>query len=298
MSSAFEASELGFRYGRVWALRNCSFEIPAGRVVGLVGPNGAGKTTLLQLAVGLLRAETGHLRVLGISPGRELPALLHRVGFLAQERPLYRGFTIAETLEVGRRLNRRWDESLARHCLARLGVPLERKVGQLSLGERAQVALAMVLGKRPELLLLDEPLANLDPLARRSFLQELMAAVAEHRITVVLSSHLISDLERVAEYLLILAGGRTVLSGEIDGLLRTHCFVVGPRQFAALIARDTSVIHATETDRQTSAVVRIAVTGPAPWSSIDGFQTRTLSLEELVLAYLSAERRETTGQLA
>jgi ABC-2 type transport system ATP-binding protein len=197
MTSALEATGLGKRYRRTWALRDCTLELPRGRIAALVGPNGAGKTTLLHLAVGLLAPTEGAIRVLGEPPGGD-PALLARVGFVAQDAPLYGDFTAAELLRLGARLNRRFDQALARDRLGRLGVPLDRRADRLSGGQRAQVALALALAKRPELLLLDEPVASLDPLARREFLQVLMGSVAEQDLTVLLSSHLLADLERVA----------------------------------------------------------------------------------------------------
>src|SRR5262245_41772091 len=189
MTAAVVATGLGKRYRGRWGLRDCTLEIPKGRVVALVGPNGAGKTTLLHLATGILRPSAGSVSVLGSTPGADA-TLLSRVGFVAQDVPLYRNLSVADTLEFGRRLNSRWDQSLAVERLERLGIPLRDRVGELSGGQRAQVALALALGKRPELLLLDEPLASLDPLARREFLQVLMEGVAEHGLTVVLSSHL------------------------------------------------------------------------------------------------------------
>ena len=201
MSAALEASGLGKRYRRTWALRDCNLTVPRGRIAALVGPNGAGKTTLLHLAVGLLAPTTGSIRVLDQPPGG--PGLLAQVGFVAQDTPLYRDFSVAEHLTMGTKLNPRFDRALARGRLERLGIPLDRRVATLSGGQRAQVALALALAKGRELLLLDEPLAALDPLARREFLQALMGAVAEQDLTVVLSSHLLADLERVCDYLIV-----------------------------------------------------------------------------------------------
>ncbi|HXL60454.1 MAG TPA: ATP-binding cassette domain-containing protein, partial [Mycobacterium sp.] len=188
MAAALEASGLSKRYGSTWAVRDLCISIPAGRVVALVGPNGAGKTTLLELAVGLLTPDTGEPQIFGWSPRHNPTLVLARVGFLAQDRPLYKGFTVAETLRMGRELNPKWDQALAEARMRRLEIPLNRRVGKLSGGQQAQVALALALGKRPELPLLDEPVANLDPLARRLFLAELMESVAAEGLTVVLSS--------------------------------------------------------------------------------------------------------------
>jgi ABC-2 type transport system ATP-binding protein len=280
--TALETSGLGKRYKRAWALRDCSLRLPAGRVAGLVGPNGAGKTTLLHLAVGLLRPDEGSVRVLGESPDGNAE-LLARVGFVAQDTPLYAGFTADELIAMGRHLNPRWNASLAWGRLGRLGIPLDRKVRKLSGGQRAQVALSLALAKRPELLLLDEPVASLDPLARREFLQGLMGAVAEEGTTVLLSSHLIGDLERVCDYLVILYAGRVQVLGAVDDLLAEHKVLVGPRRDAADVPDVVSVVGATHAERQSTLLVR--ANGRVP----DGWVVHDASLEEIVLAYLADE---------
>jgi ABC-2 type transport system ATP-binding protein len=207
VSVAVQASELSKRYGKTLALDGCTFTLPAGRVSALVGPNGAGKTTLLHLATGLLEPSSGSISVLGDAPANN-PDLLARVGFLAQDAPLYPSFRVEEILALGAHLNRRWDDAFVRTRLDRLAIPIDRRVGALSGGQRSQVALALAIGKRPELLLLDEPLASLDPLARREFMQGLMEAVAEEGMTILLSSHLLADLERVCDHLMILTPER------------------------------------------------------------------------------------------
>jgi ABC-2 type transport system ATP-binding protein len=216
--TALNSTDLGKRFGRRWALEGCSFEVPEGTVAALVGPNGAGKTTLLHLAAGLLTPTAGSVRVFDADPVTDV-TLLPRIGLVAQEMPLYRSFTVAETLTLGRRLNPRWDQERVTERLDQLGIPLTQKVGTLSGGQRAQVALAVALGKRPDLLLLDEPLASLDPLARREFMQTLMQTAAEGDLTIVLSSHLIADLERVCDHLVLLAAGHTQLAGSIESLV-------------------------------------------------------------------------------
>jgi ABC-2 type transport system ATP-binding protein len=261
-------------------LRNCSVEIPEGSVAGLVGPNGAGKTTLLHLAVGLLCPTTGSVEVYGQSVG---PKVLPRIGFVAQDKPLYSGFTVEEMLRMGAALNPRWDGADVERRLDELGIPRHRRVGKLSGGHHAQVALALALGKRPDLLLLDEPIAHLDPLARREFLQVVMAEVAAGDVTVVLSSHVVADLDRVCDHLVLLSASRVQLSAPVDELLRTHRLVVGPRISEANALRGFDVVQATHEGRQTTAVVRgtAAVVDPA-WS------TRATTLEELVLAHMSS----------
>ena len=244
MKPVLTARSLGKRYGDDWALRDCSLELPAGRVAALVGPNGAGKTTLLHLAVGLLAATTGRIEVFGSQP-RGNRSVLERVGFVAQDAPLYPGFKVAEMLTLGRRLNRRWDGRWAEERVRGLGIPLDKRVGALSGGQRAQVALALALAKRPELLLLDEPVASLDPLARREFLQALMDAVAETGVTVVLSSHLIADLERVCDFLVLLIASEVRLSGGIEQLVAEHKLLIGPRRSTIGIPAVQGIVQAS-----------------------------------------------------
>ena len=281
MSIALETTELGKRYGSRWALRDCSLAIPQGRVAALVGPNGAGKTTLLQLAVGISPPSCGRVEVFGWSPHDQPLMVLARVGFVAQDHPLYRNFAVADMLRMGRKLNPRWDDQIASERLDRLGISRSQRVGKLSGGQQAQVALVMALAKRPDLLLLDEPVASLDPLARREFLQSLMDAVADSGLTVLLSSHLLADLERVCDYLVILSASRVQLAGQIDGILAHHRLITGPREGAERLAALHSVVQARHSDRQSTLLVATnrAVTDP-DWVG------DAPSLEEIVLAYL------------
>ncbi|HEX8861135.1 MAG TPA: ABC transporter ATP-binding protein [Actinomycetes bacterium] len=281
MTAALETTGLGKRYRRTWALRDCTLAVPEGRVAALVGPNGAGKTTLLHLAVGLLGPTTGAIRLLGQPSGGA--GLLERVGFVAQDAPLYRDFTAADLLTLGRKLNRRFDDQLARERLRQLGIPLDRRVGSLSGGQHAQVALVLALAKRPELLLLDEPLASLDPLARREFLQTLMGSVAEQGATVVLSSHLLADLERVCDYLIVLSHARVQVLGAVDDLLEQHRLLIGPyREQPFPILGVEQVVRSSHTERQASLLVR--TNGPI---NDPAWRVREVSLEDLVLAYLA-----------
>ena len=280
-TSAIAAEGLGKRYGSTWALRDCTLEIPRGSVTALVGPNGAGKTTLLQLAIGLSRPTTGELRVLGCDPRLDARDLLPRVAFVAQDHPLHRGFTVAEMLKLGQHLNPGWDDRIAHARIERLGLPLGRKIAKLSGGQQAQVALTLALAKRPELLVLDEPVASLDPLARREFLSTVMEVVSDAEVSVVLSSHIVADLERVCDHLVILSQGRTLLTEPIDDVLAAHRLLTGARADAAAAPRNADVIRESHTDRQTSLLVRS--TGhvyDARW------QVHELDLEEIVLAYL------------
>jgi ABC-2 type transport system ATP-binding protein len=277
---ALVAEGLSKRYGRTVALDRCRFSIPVGAVVALVGPNGAGKSTLLHCATGLLDPTEGTITVLdGPAGDRTLP----RVGFVAQDAPLYRDFTADELLTMGAKLNREFDLPFARDRLDRVGVPRDRRADRLSGGQRAQVALCLALAKRPGLLLLDEPLASLDPLARREFLSALMDAVVEAPMTIMLSSHLITDLERVCDQLMVLCSGQVKVFGTIDELLGTHKLLTGPPHTGRpSIAGVEHVVSASHTDRQTQLLVRTNgnVLDPA-WDQHE------VSLEDLVLAYLA-----------
>ena len=287
MINALETTGLSKRYGRAWALRDCTVSLPAGRVAALVGPNGAGKTTLLNLSVGLLEPTEGSIQVFGLSPTAQSGKALPRLGFVAQDTPLYKSFTVAELLTLGRKLNPRWDDALARARIEKLGIPLARRAGTLSGGQQAQVALVLALAKRPDLLLLDEPLSSLDPLARREFLRTLMDGVAESGLTVLLSSHIIGDLERVCDYLIILSASQVQLAGDMQEIAKEHKRLIGPRQDEASVASVHTVIEARHTDRQTTLLVR--VNGPlfAP-----SWEAQDVSMEDIVLAYLGQQTRE------
>ena len=281
MNAVVEASGLGKRYGRRWALADCTLAIPAGRVVGLVGPNGAGKTTLLQLAAGLLAPTAGTIRVLGKSPGT--PAQLRAVGFVAQDTPAYAGLSVAGHLRMGGWLNPAgWDGELAERRVRQFGLDARQRAGSLSGGQRAQLALTLAIAKRPELLLLDEPVASLDPLARREFLQGLMETVAEHGVSVVLSSHLIADVERVCDYLVVLTASRVRVAGETEALLASHHRLSGPRRDTRAYPTSWEVIEESHTDKQSVLLVRTdqEILDPT-WT------VRPVSLEDLVLAYMS-----------
>ncbi len=275
-----ETSGLGKRYRHRWALRDCTLTIPAGRVVGLVGPNGAGKTTLLHLAVGLLAPTAGTITLLGGPPGGS-PAQLGRVGFVAQDTPVYPGLSIADHLRAGAWLNPRWNHDLARRRMDRLGLDPKQRAGSLSGGQRAQLALTLAIAKQPELLILDEPVASLDPLARREFLQGLMEIVAEQGVSVLLSSHLIADLERVCDYLVMLVASQVRLAGEVSVLLASHHRLTGPRRDPRTLPAGQQVIEESHTDKQSTLLVRTdaPVHDPA-WA------VTPVSLEDLVLAYL------------
>jgi ABC-2 type transport system ATP-binding protein len=283
MSVPFEAADLGKRYRRRWALRHCSIRLPAGRIAALVGPNGAGKTTLLHLALGLLHPTEGNVNLFGWSPIRDPDLVLAHVGFVAQDTPLYDSFSVADMLQLGRRLNRRWEQAAAEARLRQLGIRLGHRVGQLSGGHRAQVALVLALAKKPDLLLLDEPFARLDPLARMEFLQALMDAAAEESVTMVLSSHLVGELERTCDYLMLLSGGRLQLSGDIGKLVAAHRLLVGPRREEGPWLPELEVVRSSHSERQTMIWARGEVRGlPAGW------RAEPLALEHVILAYMAS----------
>jgi ABC-2 type transport system ATP-binding protein len=281
VTAVIEAIGLGKRYGRRWALTDCTLAVPAGRVTGLVGSNGAGKTTLLQLAAGLLTPDSGAVSVLGGRPA-DTPAQLARVGFVAQDTPVYAGLSVAEHLRMGAWLNPGWDTEFARRRMSRLGLDLRQRAGSLSGGQRAQLALTLAAAKRPELLLLDEPVASLDPLARREFLRDLMETVAEHGASVVLSSHLISDIERVCDYLIVLTASRIRLAGETEELLASHRRLTGPRREDRALPASWDVIEESHVGKQSTLLIRTKepVLDPA-WT------VRPVTLEDMVLAYMS-----------
>ena len=224
--NAIETRELGKRYGKAWALRDCTLAIPEGRLAALVGPNGAGKTTLMNMAVGLTLPTAGTVTVLGMPAG--VPAALHDIAFMAQDAPLYKNLSVTDMLHLTRNLNWRFDHVQAQARLADLGIPLRKKTGKLSGGQQAQVALTLALARRPRLLVLDEPLAALDPLARQDFMSTVMTAMADDGVSVLLSSHALADLERVADYIVVLGGGELRIAGDTDDLLAEHRLLTGP----------------------------------------------------------------------
>ena len=287
MSLALATSGLGKRYGRQWALSGCTLEVPAGHVAGLVGPNGAGKTTLLHLAVGVIEPNAGSIAVLDEEVAAT-PEQLARVGFVAQDTPLYPSLSVADHLRFGAALNPGWDAALAGERIARLGLDRTQRASTLSRGQRAQLSLTLAMAKRPELLVLDEPVASLDPLARREFFGGLMEFTAEHEVSVVLSSHLIADLERVCDYLIVLTDGRVQLTGEVDDLRASHRRLSGPRRDRAPLPASQRVIEESHTDRQSTLLVHTDEPIIDP-----GWSVEEVALEDIVLAYMrpSGDRR-------
>ena len=277
---ALETLGLGKRYGRTWGLRDCSFGLPPGRVAALVGPNGSGKSTLLRMAAGITRPTTGEVRVFGSSPARQTVGVLRRVGYLDQERPLYRSFKVGEMLRFGERLNPGWDASLASAYLSDLDISLRSPVGRLSVGQQAQVALTMCLAKRPGLLLLDEPTAALDPVAREGLMQLLLRSVVDDGTTVLISSHAVADLATVCDFVVILSASVVHLADDLDYVLASHRLLVGPRERVA-VPPGTVVVSAKQAERQTTLLVRVEQpVHDLAWTVAEP------TLEEIVVAYL------------
>jgi ABC-2 type transport system ATP-binding protein len=280
--NVIEACGLSKRYRSTWALRDFTVAIPAGHVAALVGPNGAGKTTLLNLTVGLVAPTAGTVTVLGGEPAGS-PAALDGIAFVAQDAPLYQNLPVADMLHLTSNLNRRFDHGYARERLSELGIPGKRKAGKLSGGQQAQLALTLALARRPRLLVLDEPLANLDPLARHDFMATVMASAAEDGMSVVLSSHVLAELERVADYLILVSGGRVQVAGDVDELLARHRMLTGPAAEAEEYSERLPVVHARRATAQAHLLVRTSAPAePVP----PGWQAHPVGLEELVLAYL------------
>jgi ABC-2 type transport system ATP-binding protein len=268
------------RHGLLTAVRGLSLEVERGETVALVGANGAGKTTLLNMLVGLLPASEGQLRVVGEQPSSK-PTFLARIGFLAQDCPLYKEFSVADMLHFGRATNPNWDDDLARARLASADVPLNRRAGRLSGGQRAQVALALAVAKRPQVLLLDEPLAALDPLARREFLKNLLDGAVASNMTVMLSSHLLGDLARVCDHLVVISDGEVRLAGDLDQLLGEHHWLSGAPEQTSRLPSGVEVLAEYRHERHTRLLIRTSqrLLNPA-------LTTEPVDLEELVLAYL------------
>jgi ABC-2 type transport system ATP-binding protein len=282
MTPPLETRGLSKHARRGWALKDLTLTIPEGAVVGLAGPNSAGKSTLLELAVGLLAPTEGQIKVLGGDPRRDA-GILSRVGYVPHDGALYRSFTVDGTMRFARETNPAWDEAFAVDLLA--GLEPARRVSALSAGERARLALAVALGKRPALLLLDEPFARLDPLAAREFLQMLMDGVAATGATAVIASHVVADIERVADHIVLLSDGRVRLEGRVEDLLASHRLLTGARRPLGRIAGVSEVVRQRHSGRQQTLLARIDGRIVEPSWSVD-----EIGLEELLLAYMAPER--------
>jgi ABC-2 type transport system ATP-binding protein len=284
-----ESRGLSKCYGATWALRDCTLALPEGQVVALVGPNGAGKSTLLNLTVGLVAPSAGDVTVLGGHRAGSLTAL-DGIAFVAQDTPLYKNLSARDMLHLTRNLNRHFDQRYAERRLAELGIPLARKAGKMSGGQQAQLALTLALGRHPRLLVLDEPMAMLDPLARHDFMATVMTAMAEDGVSVVLSSHVLTELERVADYLVLVSAGTLQLAGAVDDLLAAHRVLTGPADQATQYARQSNVVHA----RCGGSLAHLLVRSNGTTDSVPpGWEGHPVSLEELTLAYLRAPEHAT-----
>jgi ABC-2 type transport system ATP-binding protein len=280
--NVIETSELGKRYGKTWALQDCTLALPAGHLAALVGPNGAGKSTLMNMVVGLTVPTGGTATVLG---GRSAgsAAALDGIAFVAQDAPMYKNLSAADMLHLTANLNQRFDLSFAKTRLADLGIPLKKKAGKLSGGQQAQLALTLALARKPQLLILDEPLASLDPIARQDFLTAVLTAMADDGVSVLLSSHQVAELERVADYLIVLSRAQLQVAGQVDDLLARHRVLTGPTAEAEEYATRLTVVQARRGETQTHLLTRTSETAdPAP----PGWESHPVSLEELVMAYL------------
>jgi ABC-2 type transport system ATP-binding protein len=283
-AAAVRATGLGRRYDQVWGLRDCTLEVPAGAIAGLVGPNGAGKTTLLQMIIGLLEPTEGQALVFGQISRAHTAATLARVSYVAQDHPLYRDFSVADMFHLGRAMNPGWDQGLATERVKALGIPPKRKVKTLSGGQQAQVSLTMALAKHAPLLVLDEPVASLDPIARLEFMRDVMAAAAGTGLTVLIASHVVSELERLCDWLIVLTGGRLQLAGPADDLIDAHRLLTVP-----LPTPDAElpgiVIQRTDSDRHSTVLVRGDL-ATLEAQERPGWQADPVGFEQLVLAYL------------
>jgi ABC-2 type transport system ATP-binding protein len=275
--NVIETNGLGKRYRQTWALRDCRLSIPAGQVTALVGPNGAGKTTLLRILAGLATPTAGTATVVGYAAGSEQAR--DAVSAVDQAVPLYRHLRVRDLLAAARSLNDRWDTDLAAQRLSFLNLSMSAKVGKLSGGQQAQLALTLAMARRPRLLLLDEPLASLDPLARQEVLGWLMTCVAEDGLSVVFSSHVITELERVATYLVVLSRGQVQVAATMDSLLDSHLALTGPVAEAGQLASQLAVITTQQAGRQAQVLARTDAAPP-------GWAARPVTMEELVLGYL------------
>ncbi|MEU0678009.1 ABC transporter ATP-binding protein [Streptomyces sp. NPDC006172] len=277
---AIEAYGLGMRYRRGWALRDCSFRLPAGRICGLVGPNGAGKTTLLSIAAHVLQPTNGSISLFGGAPGSVESG--RRTAFLAQEKPLFRRFTVAESLRLGRELNPGWDQRAAEDIIRAGNVPFDAKIGTLSGGQRTRVAIALAFGKRPDLLLLDEPMSDLDPVVRHEIMGTLLAEAAERGTTVLMSTHVLAELENVCDYLVVVSGGGVRLAGDVDELMSVHTLVTGAKEGDGMppALGHHTLVESRTSGRQFTALIRPEGPVTGPWDM------NAPNMEELLLAYL------------
>jgi len=283
LDSPLVAEGFGRRYRRTrpWAVRDVSLAVPAGSITALVGANGAGKSTMIRACLGFERPDEGRLLVFGIDPRRDRTRAVNSVAYVPQGASLYRSLTIRDHFDLARGARPSFDSAYALGRVRAAGLSPERRISELSGGEGAQVALALALGTRAELLLLDEPLASLDPLARRDFLNALVDDVRGRGATALLSSHIVTDVEQACDRLVVLADGRLVLDAAVV-MARAELRTVLASELGGRVAIGTFAGQAGEP----LALVRDASVG------------RAASLEEIVLGHLAAARSQTREEAA
>ncbi len=279
IEAALSTVDLGRRYHTKWALRHCTLEVPSGSITGLVGPNGAGKSTLLRLAAGLSRPDTGTISAFGNAVRPNGTDHLANIGYLDQLRPVYPSFKVSELLTLGRKVNVNWDDDLARRWFRDLNIPLNERARTLSVGQQVLVALALCMAKKPRLLLLDEPTASLDPLARQRLFQALLSHAAEYGTTILLTSHVLSELEPICDHLVLLSRAQIRLATSVDALIADHRVVIGPP--LELLPPGVAVVGGQPAARQTSVLVKGEPELGPQW------QVARPNLDEIVLAYLA-----------
>ncbi len=286
-----ETKALAKRFGRTWGLRECTLSIPTGKVAALVGPNGAGKSTLLRMAAGLSRPTSGMIKVLGGVPSAGDDSLLRRVGYLDQERPLYKGFRVDEMFRFGAGTNQTWDMTTAHAYVDQLGISLRDRVDKLSGGQQAQVALTMCLAKQPELLILDEPAAELDPVAREDLLRLLMREVAERGTSVVLSTHALGDVGSICDYLVIMSHSTIVLADDLEFVVESHRFLSATSSNAPALPEGVTVIDTRTSSRDVTHLARMSL----PLVD-ETWQITEPTLDEIIMAYLRLGTGSTLSQ--
>jgi ABC-2 type transport system ATP-binding protein len=277
-----------WRPGR-WALRDVDLTLPKGSVTALVGPNGAGKTTLIRIAMAFERPNAGHVQVEGVDPWRHRTEALRRVGYVPQTPAVYRGLSVEDHLAMAKSLRHDFDTDLARRRLEQLGIPLDQRADTLSGGQAAQLGLAIALGTRAGLLLLDEPLANLDPLARREFIHVLLEAIRADGSTALLSSHIVTDVEEACDRVVILGAGNVLLDCPLEEARQGHRLTEGDASPAG--AAEVGSFAGRGGKRQT--LWRLGADGSEGGSSGAGGSpdsSERASLEDVVLGYLAAGR--------
>lgn len=283
--NAISASGLNVCYRRRRALIDCTLEVPEGRITAVVGINGAGKTTLLNCLVGLVRPSSGQATVLGGLAVGSAEAR-QRVSFVAQDSPLYGNLTVSSMLSLTECLNRDFDHSQARRRFDQLELPENRKIGELSFGQQAQISLTLALARRPDLLIMDEPLARLDPIARKDFMRLVLSTAVNDGVSVMLSSHVVAELEPVADYLVLIHEGRVLIAEEIDTFLARHFVLTGPVDRIPILEQYGLVLGIRKAARQAKALLRNdSFTVEIP----DGWEREEVFLEELLLTYLGGD---------